>query len=317
MPLFKKLIQYYTTLHPTLHIPKNDTQAFHNTKYNFIYNRFYIAQLQHLHTFPFPILPTKFPVVMKPFINLKGMGLNSIKINNIKEFNKYKYSSHFWVEFLKGKHLSIDLIINKGEILHYIVFEGIKGETFGSFSLWKEINYNIFNNKKLSKNINLILEKFNNYTGSLNLESIGGYIIEGHLRVGDIDMKQKDILELIIHNYLDNIFDNQKQINILLNKIKNTKYPKIYLVPIWSNIYPKYKLKKIYKFLENNIEQHVIDNKYVISYYFDDITHSSPFNKKRWFVLVCQNLKKILLLKNFIQNEINNFIQLNIDNIKN
>lgn len=309
MTLFTQIINKYKLLYPNIFIPKNDIQAFQTfTQFNFIYNRFFIAQLQNLNTFPFPIIPNKFPIVMKPFINLKGMGLNSIKINNIKEFNKYKYSSHFWVEFLSGQHISIDLIVNKGKIIYYIIFEGIKGKTFGTFDLWKEIDLDITKNKLLYKNINLILHKLSNYTGSLNLEAIGNYIIEAHLRVGDIDMKQKDILELILNNYIDNIFDNHKQIDTLLHKIKNNIYPKIFLIPIWTDNYPKYKLKKIYKFIENYIEPTICKNNNIISYYFDDIYHSSPFHKKRWILFIVENLQIGFFIKNKIDKQINYFI---------
>lgn len=305
MVLFKKIIKKYTDLHPQLFIPRNDIMAFpYYKKYNKLYNRYYIAQLQNINSSPFPIQPKKFPIVMKPFINLKGMGLNSRLIHNKKEFNKYKFSSHFWMEYLRGQHLSIDFIINKGEILHYIVFEGIHGKEFGTFELWKEINYILENNNLLFKNIQLILKKIPDFTGCVNMESINNYIIETHLRVGDIDMKQDIILELIANNYLDTLFDNSKTIQKLIKKIKNNNFRKIYLIPIWTDNLPKYKKNILYKKLENQIEPSIIENNDILAYYFDDVEHCSPFTKKRWFLIVVYNLKKGLNIKKQIDKKI-------------
>ena len=43
-------------------------------------------------------------VIIKPIINLLGMGINSIKVDNDEEFMKYYNNNHFWCEFLEGEH---------------------------------------------------------------------------------------------------------------------------------------------------------------------------------------------------------------------
>ena len=46
----------------------------------------------------------------------------------------------------------------------------------------------------------LVKDKFSNFTGHLNIETIGKYIIECHLRFGDIDFCNNDIILLALLN---------------------------------------------------------------------------------------------------------------------
>ena len=42
----------------------------------------FIMEFQNIEHNPVPIEPKKFPVVIKPIINLRGMGINSFFIQN-------------------------------------------------------------------------------------------------------------------------------------------------------------------------------------------------------------------------------------------
>ena len=80
--------------------PKNDEDAWLlYPNYNFIYNKIFICQIQNLSYAPMPILPNKYPVVIKPIINLMGMGdidqlpkdfLRLILLNYIKKISDIK-----------------------------------------------------------------------------------------------------------------------------------------------------------------------------------------------------------------------------------
>ena len=134
-------------------IPESDSEAYIKyTKYNSVYNKLEIAKIQDLDCNPFPCLPNKFPVVSKPIINLFGMGLNSKKINNTKEFLKELPTNNFWCEFLDGDHISWDFIIRDGKIEYYTCFFG-KKKTFGTFKYWSQIE-----KKELFPNILLIIK---------------------------------------------------------------------------------------------------------------------------------------------------------------
>ena len=50
-------------------------------------NSMYICKYQNIPYAPVPITPKKFPVVVKPIINLYGMGIDSIKIHEKNTIN--------------------------------------------------------------------------------------------------------------------------------------------------------------------------------------------------------------------------------------
>ena len=113
--------------------PVSDSEAYVKyNKYNIVYNKLEIAKVQNIECNPLPCLPNKYPIVSKPIINLYGMGLNSKKINNEKQFYKELSSNNFWCEFLEGDHISWDFIVRNGEIKYYTCFFG-KKKTFGTF----------------------------------------------------------------------------------------------------------------------------------------------------------------------------------------
>ena len=201
-----------------------------------------------------------------------------------------------------GKHFSWDLIINNGDIVYYTVFEGVKinkknliKKHFGTFKFWKQL----FNKKLLTIIKKLVKDKFSNFTGHLNIETIGKYIIECHLRFGDIDFCNDDIILLALLNL--NKKNIIKQLNIVLNK----KYEPLYLVPVWmelQKIYSNGLYQKIYNFIETEIEQSIIDDDEIIGYYLDNINHPSPLNFKRWLMLIGYNFSYLIKLsKNYTQ----------------
>ena len=71
-------------------IPINDIDAWsHFTKYNWIYNKIKICQTQKIPCAPIGTTPPSFPVILKPIINLYGMGWGSRVVNNKKEYLKH------------------------------------------------------------------------------------------------------------------------------------------------------------------------------------------------------------------------------------
>ena len=254
----------------------------------------FICKFQNIDYDPMPIYPKKYPIVIKPIINLMGMGLNAIKINNDNEFEKHINNNNFWCEFISGDHLSWDVIIRKGKIIYVACFKGIKNKVFGAFNYWKLIK-----KIKLPKIIYKLIKMYlTNYTGCLNVETINNKIIECHLRIGDADQLPKDHLRLIYLNYIDDNID----IEIAFSKIKVKQ--EIYLLPVWQKIDDKHDLNEIYKYLIHKWEDIIIKNDFIKSYYFDKPTHAYPSNLKRWFLFVVNNYKKGFQLKKLIENDL-------------
>lgn len=288
--MIKKLAKKYN-----YNYPKNDIEAYNlYPKYNFVYDKLFIAKYQNLKCGPIPIEPSHFPIVIKPIYNLCGMGLNSAKIENIADFNKYLDSGRFWVEYLRGKHYSIDLIVNNGKIIYYTAFEGII-KTFGTFNEWRQSDIVL---PKIIKKF--IKEKLIGFTGSVNIETIDGKMIEVHLRCGDIDFCGEDIVLLVLMNI------NNKNIKNQLKLVKNKKHNKVYLVPIWQKLNPKINLSKIYEFIEETIEDKIINDDKIIGYYLDNIDHPNPPNYKRWLLLISHDYEHLIKLRALYTKQINN-----------
>ncbi len=275
-------------------IPKNDVEAWSlYPKYNFLYNKMFICKHENIKYAPMPIKPQKFPIVIKPIINLLGMGNNAIKIDNIHDFAKHYDNSHFWCEYLEGVHLSWDLVIRDGQIKIIFCFRGYKNN-FGCFNYWRSYK----KAPKLPNGIIKLIEKYLfDYTGYLNIETINNKIIEVHLRMGDIDQIPEDKLRLVLLNVIDKNIDIKNEINLIQN---------IYLFPIWQEINKESNLNEIYNYLKKEWEDKIIEDKNITHYYFDEPLHSHPMNVKRWFLITTNNYKKGMKIKKNIENDLIN-----------
>ena len=278
--------------------PKNDEDAWlMYPKLNFVYNKMFICEFQNLAYAPMPILPDKYPVIIKPIINLLGMGINSIKVNNDEEFMKYYNNNHFWCEFLEGEHYSWDLVITKGKIQYICCFNGcVDDNKFGTFKYWS-----LLKKFKLPQIVNKFINKnLKNFTGCVNIETINNNMIECHLRMGDIDQLPKDYLRIILLNYLGKIENVKEEIEKLQN-IDN-----LFLFPVWQTIKSYHNLENIYQYLKRVWENELIKDDNIIMYYFDEVKHAYPNKFKRWFLFSIKNFDQGIIIKNRIQNDIIN-----------
>jgi hypothetical protein len=275
-------------------MPKNDVEAWSlYPKYNFLYNKMFICNHENIKYAPMPITPDKFPIVIKPIINLLGMGNNAIKINNIHDFATHYNNSHFWCEYLEGKHLSWDLVIRDGQIKVIFCFIGHKNN-FGCFNYWRSYK----KTPKLPNGIIKLVDKYlSNYTGFLNIETINNKIIEVHLRMGDIDQLPEDKLRTVLLNLIDINIHTKSELNLNFN---------IYLFPIWQEIKKSNNLEEIYEYLKNKWEGKIIENDNITQYYFDKPLHAYPLNMKRWFLISTNSYRKGLQIKKCIENDLFN-----------
>lgn len=254
-----------------INIPINDLNAWTMyPTYRWIYNKIMLCEYQKIQFAPMPIKPTKYPVIIKPIINLYGMGLNIIKVNNDDEFYDNWYNNNFWMEFLEGEHLSWDLVILNGHINFNVCLMGHPDDkNIGKFNYWESID---------SKIPNIILElvsdHFKDYTGCLNVETIGNKIIECHLRMGDIDIfPTLDILKGIIATYKKQKYD------------WNIKLEKIYFYPVWDNNYGN----AVYEYLEQNVATLLENNNYIHNFGIDSSSLANPPNNKRLMWFTCSH----------------------------
>jgi hypothetical protein len=176
--------QYFEKVYcpPDVNIPTDDIDSYEwYPKYRWVYEKVNIARSQDLACGLNDDVPAEFPVFAKPNINLKGMGLNSGIILNRKEFDQLPVG-HMWMPLFTGEHISSDCAIVNGDVMwmrhalgfpwhegmftHWVIETGQRPELETFLSCWVKCN-------------------MAGYTGMMNFETIGGKIIETHLRFAD------------------------------------------------------------------------------------------------------------------------------------
>jgi hypothetical protein len=179
-------------------IPTTDEVAwgFH-TEFRRVYNKMHICWTQGIPFGPVGTMPTEYPVCVKPIYNLLGGSVKSQVCHNEQEYLQIKDPSLFWSRYHMGDHLSIDFIVLDGVIQDAFVFRGEKLQ-HGAFDYWelmsKDKHYFEYRIAHVWIESNL-----KGYTGCVNVEAIGGNIIEVQLRMGDLDRLGNITLMQSIH----------------------------------------------------------------------------------------------------------------------
>lgn len=267
-------------------IPINDLDSYKvHYKHNWIYNRLLLAQYQSVKCNPMPILPEEldYPVVVKPVINLYGMGLHCYRMDNEDELLDQWYHTGFWSIFKEGKHVSYDCAIKDGHVLWHCSFIGHNSDKFfGEFDYWE------FSESKLPECINMIVSKLTDYSGVLNCECIDDVLIEAHLRMGDIDqLIEKEVLKEIVNLYDNNSFD--------IDNIPK-KLTTVYLVPVFQDDSGD---TMDLNYLETEIRNCCIGHG-ILCYQIDDLTSAHPPGRKRYVNITSTDLSSAFIARDRI-----------------
>jgi hypothetical protein len=176
-------LQYFAHVHAAVDIPTEDADAWQwYPAHRFVYDKLAVALSQGLQAGPHGVPPSGFPIFSKPIVNLKGMGVGSRALASEADYEKYYAPGHFWMPLLEGRHVSSDLAVVDGVPRWWRHVTG-KPAGEGTFDYWTvqaapdagiEARCGDWVRKHLA-----------GYTGMLNLETIGGTIIEVHLRFAD------------------------------------------------------------------------------------------------------------------------------------
>jgi hypothetical protein len=176
-------LQYFKRVETATNIPTEDSDAWNwNPAHRWVYDKLAVALSQGLDAAPHGTAPPRYPVFSKPIVNLKGMGVDSRALNSAADYDKYYTAGHMWMTLLRGRHVSSDIAVVDGEPRWWRHVTG-KPAGEGTFDYWRvhaEPDAEI--ETKCGKWVRTHLA---GYTGMLNLETIGGIIIEVHLRFAD------------------------------------------------------------------------------------------------------------------------------------
>lgn len=249
--------------------------------YQEVYNKLKVSQFSGLNCslVGSSQRPKKYPVIARPIYNLYGMGMGAEKITLPSEFDRFNSSGYFWSEFLSGGHFSWDIALVAGEIKWQQTWVGQRHSSNqpGMIKHWATREASPYTERKVA---NWVEAKLAGFTGMINLETIGGHVIECHLRVGDaLYMCNANLLQAIVNLYEKGTWDFQEPSS------------DFYIIPVWVNRdeftgWPKKAGAK------KEILNIASDNFDVWSIEVDDDWPGDPKYATRVMFLGCQNLTK-------------------------
>ncbi len=178
-------LQYFAGVPCPEHVrvPTEDADAWlWYPEQRWIYDKLRVALSQGLDAAPHGVTPPRFPVFSKPMINLRGMGAGSRVIADAGEYGAALTGGHFWSTLLTGDHVSSDVALVDGEARwwRHAVGRTAPGGTFDHWLIEAAHRPEVETYCGAWAAKHLV-----GYTGMANFETIGGRIIEAHLRFAD------------------------------------------------------------------------------------------------------------------------------------
>lgn len=174
--------------------------------HRWIYDKLAVALSQGLPAAPHGVMPSSYPVFSKPITNLRGMGIGSRAFETEADYLANLTAGHFWTELLTGRHVSSDVALIDGVPQWWRHTEGIATEG-GTFDYW-HIHAAAMPEIEAWCG-SWLREHLRGYTGMGNVETIGGKIIEAHLRFADQwpDLNGPNWVPAVVRLYVDGIWN--------------------------------------------------------------------------------------------------------------
>ncbi|HEX7417993.1 MAG TPA: hypothetical protein VF315_08070 [Steroidobacteraceae bacterium] len=189
-----------------VYIPTEDEDAYRwHPRFCWVYDKLRIAQSQGLECAPHGVPPQRFPVFSKPIYNLKGMGVGARVLRSAADYELHLTPGHLWMPVLHGDHVSTDVAVEQGRIAWLRHAHGI-ALAEGTFDYWviESGSPAPAGRAQLERYLRDWVEsQLAGYTGMANIETIGGRIIEVHLRFADQwpDLNGEGWLEAVVGLY--------------------------------------------------------------------------------------------------------------------
>jgi hypothetical protein len=169
-------------------------------KFRTVYDKLFICESQGIPHGPHGVMPGKFPVFSKPATNLHGMGIGGSVIHSAAEFDACFTPGHMWMQQLTGPHISSDVALVGGRPRwwRHTVGKALPG---GLFDYWTILARPLPGLERYCGG--WIRRHLRGFTGIINFETIGGKIIECHLRLSEqwIDLNGPGWLHSVVDLY--------------------------------------------------------------------------------------------------------------------
>ena len=202
-------VQYFehAVCPPEVDIPTDDPDSWRwYPRERWVYDKIAVAQSQGIAAAPHGVPPSAYPVFSKPITNLKGMGIGSRALGSTEEYEQSLTPGHMWMTLLAGRHVSTDVAIVDGEPRWWRHVTGeASGE--GTFDYW---TVHAASDPAIEDYCSAWIRRhLAGYTGILNTETIGGRMIEVHLRMSDQwpDLYGSGWVDAVIRLYHERAWD--------------------------------------------------------------------------------------------------------------
>jgi len=178
-------LQYFEAVEcpSAVRIPTEDPDAYAwYPAQRWVYDKLRVSTSQGLDCAPHGVVPPRFPVFSKPITNLRGMGVGSRVLRSLEDYRQHLEPGHFWMTLLEGEHVSSDIAVVKGQARWWRHCRGVPAAE-GTFDYW---TIEAADRPGLEAYLGEWVARYlETYTGMLNFETIGGRIIDAHLRFSD------------------------------------------------------------------------------------------------------------------------------------
>lgn len=201
-------MQYFAGLDcpAELVIPTEDSDSWAlYPAFRHVHDKMFVAASQGLAHAPHGVEPEHWPVFSKPVWNLRGMGAGSRPLAGVKDYRRHEQPGHMWMELLEGRHVSSDVALVNGLPCWWRHSEGMSlgGGMFDHWTIAAAAEPGIE-----AWCGTWAREHLAGYTGMANFETIGGRIIEVHLRFADQwpDLYGAGWLDALVRLYRDGLW---------------------------------------------------------------------------------------------------------------
>ncbi len=167
-----------------------------------IHNKLWICESQGVPHGPHGVEPPRFPVFSKPIFNLRGMGTGGQIIRSRRAYAAALTPGQMWMPLFTGAHVSSDAVVLRGAITWWRHTTG-RPAGHGTFDFW---TIHAEPNRRLERYLCAWIGQYlPDFTGVINFETIGGWIIECHLRMAEqwLDLNGKGWLKAVVDLYLN------------------------------------------------------------------------------------------------------------------
>jgi hypothetical protein len=191
---------------PGVVVPIDDAAAWQLfPRHNWIYNKLLICQTQGLAHGPHGTAPPAYPVFSKPIYNMRGMGTGSRVLHDEAEYLANLQPGYLWMPLFEGRHVSTDVALERGSPRWWRHTTG-KPAGDGTFDYW---TVHAAAEPALEAYLaGWIADHLQEFSGIVNFETIGGRIIECHLRMAEqwIDLNGPGWLAAVVALYADGVW---------------------------------------------------------------------------------------------------------------